>query len=69
MHSFSEPGTQPTPLGPGPLLLVGWHHLRSACLAQAAGPQQLWAHLLVCVQMSTLAWGCRMTSKEAVASV
>lgn len=34
-----------------------------------ASRRRLWAHLLVCVQMSTLVWGCRMTSREAMASV
>lgn len=63
-------GTSQRPRPMVPLFLLESHHLSNTHLAQAAGGgQRLWAHLLVCVQMSTLVWGCRMTSKEAMASV
>lgn len=59
-------GTSQSPR-PG-VLLFSWGHTISAVFTQPR-QQQLWAHLLVCVQMSTLVWGCRMTSREAMASV
>lgn len=41
----------------------------AAALPRPSEQAGLWAYLLVCVQMRTLVWGCRMTSSEAIASV